>query len=235
MKEPFLIIPVLDLKGGHVVHGRAGDRASYRPIQSPLVSGSEPEAVLDALLALAPFSSVYIADLDAIEKAGDHRPAIARLARRHAALEFWVDAGVTSAAAARDLAEAGLRPVLGSESFTDRDVLGHAMARLGAEVCILSLDYRGDRFIGPAGLDRAPELWPTRTIAMTLSRVGAGSGPDFARIEALRKIASDRRLYAAGGVRGREDLERLSDMGVAGVLVASALHDGRLDPADLRS
>ena len=37
-----------------------------------------------------------------------------------------------------------------------------------------------------------------------------------------------KRLYAAGGVRGADDLRELRALGCAGVLVASALHDGRL-------
>jgi phosphoribosylformimino-5-aminoimidazole carboxamide ribotide isomerase len=49
----------------------------------------------------------------------------------------------------------------------------------------------------------------------------------------VKERAGARRLYAAGGVRGRHDLQVLRDAGIAGVLVASALHDGRLTSADL--
>ena len=77
----------------------------------------------------------------------------------------------------------------------------------------------------------APERWPERVIAMTLARVGAGAGPDLERLKALRVIAPGKRLYAAGGVRGPDDLRDLRALGCAGVLVASALHDGRLGAA----
>jgi len=40
-------------------------------------------------------------------------------------------------------------------------------------------------------------------------------------------------ISAGGGVRGVEDLSRLRDGGVQNVLVASALHDGRLTSGDL--
>src|SRR5579859_3993027 len=72
MPTPFAIIPVLDLKSGVVVHARAGDRANYRPIATPLAAGSAPADILAGLLALAPFRAVYIADLDAIEGGGGH-------------------------------------------------------------------------------------------------------------------------------------------------------------------
>ena len=36
---------------------------------------------------------------------------------------------------------------------------------------------------------------------MTLARVGGAAGPDFDRIGAVRAIAGERNVYAAGGVR----------------------------------
>ena len=42
-----------------------------------------------------------------------------------------------------------------------------------------------------------------------------------------------RRLYAAGGVRGLADLTGLAQVGAAGALVATALHDGSLSAADI--
>jgi phosphoribosylformimino-5-aminoimidazole carboxamide ribotide isomerase len=40
-------------------------------------------------------------------------------------------------------------------------------------------------------------------------------------------------VYAAGGVRDTRDLQALRDIGAAGVLVASALHNGRIAMQDL--
>lgn len=230
---PFAIVPVLDLKGGQVVHARAGERARYQPIQSMLAAGSEPRAVLDGLLSLAPFRRVYIADLDAIEGQGDHRPLIADLARRYRDVAFWLDGGFVGAAEAAAALAAGAMPVLGSESLPNEAALSDAVTRLGKANCVLSLDYRGERFVGPAAIETSPELWPDQIIAMTLARVGSGAGPDIARLAALQRTAGARQLFAAGGVRDVADLARLAAMGVAGALVASALHDGRLTAAAL--
>ena len=225
---PFAIVPVLDLKGGQVVHARAGERARYQPIRSPLAVGSEPAAVLDGLLSLAPFRRVYIADLDAIEGQGDHRAAVAELARRYRDVEFWLDGGFAGAADALAACAERVAPVLGSESLLDAAALDDAVRRLGRGNCVLSLDYRGERFVGPAAIETSAALWPDHVIAMTLSRVGSGAGPDTARLVALQKSAGSRQLFAAGGVRDVGDIERLAAMGVAGALVASALHGGRL-------
>ena len=60
------IVPVVDLKGGIVVHARRGQRAAYAPLRSPLVDGHEPVAVARALCAALRPHALYVADLDAI-------------------------------------------------------------------------------------------------------------------------------------------------------------------------
>src|SRR5689334_3753388 len=117
MAAAFSIIPVLDLKGGHVVHARAGDRANYQPIRSSLSQSSEAAAVVDALLALAPFRRFYLADLDAIAGTGEHRRLAAALAQRHRRTEFWIDCAVRTVADALALIAQGLVPICGSETL----------------------------------------------------------------------------------------------------------------------
>jgi phosphoribosylformimino-5-aminoimidazole carboxamide ribotide isomerase len=68
---------------------------------------------------------------------------------------------------------------------------------------------------------------------MTLARVGSGAGPDTARIAEVRARTAGRLIYAAGGVRDASDLGVLQQLGVAGALVATSLHDGRLSGADI--
>ncbi len=224
----FEIIPVIDLMGGVVVHARAGQRDRYRPLAgSRLCASPEPEAVVAGLLALHPFRKLYIADLDAIAKHGRHGQVIADLAARFPGLELWVDAGVADAAAVAAVERSGARAVIGSESQADASLLARP------ERTILSLDMRGAERLDPAGLFERPELWPDDLIVMTLARVGSGQGPDLDALGGVRQCALGRRIWAAGGVRGIDDLLQLRRIGCAGVLVATALHDGRLGPEEL--
>ncbi len=216
------LIPVIDLKGGLVVAARLGDRGTYAPIRSPLCSSAAPQAVVAALLELHPFTTVYIADLDAIGGGPGHLAILDDLQRRHPGLALWIDNGLSDLARVTGFA----RPVIGSESLAD---LGHFTAlRATLTDPILSLDYRGDQPLGPPGLHDRPDLWPLEVILMTLSRVGSGAGPDLARLAGLRRSAPALRVYAAGGVRGPGDLNRLRDLGIAGALVSTALHQGQL-------
>ena len=97
----------------------------------------------------------------------------------------------------------------------------------------LSLDFRGPSFQGPPALLDDTDCWPQTVIAMTLARVGSGAGPDLDRLGGVRDAAPGRKVYAAGGVRDIDDLITLKRAGIAGALVASCLHDGRLRGGDI--
>jgi len=220
------IVPVIDLRGGEVVRAVEGRRAAYRPIVTPLARTSAPRDVVAGFLRLHPFDAVYVADLDAIEGRGDHRAAVAELAEAFPDLRFWVDGGARDAGQARDwlaLEQADL--VIGSESLASAQALRDLA---GEPRLLLSLDFRGEEFLGPAELLDRPALWPRRVIVMTLARVGAMGGPDMERLRAVAARAPGRRLYAAGGLRDARDLAALGAVGAVGALVASALHNGTL-------
>ncbi|SFJ25655.1 HisA/HisF-related TIM barrel protein [Methylobacterium brachiatum] len=223
----FAVIPVLDLRGGRVVRARRGERSSYAPIETPLAKGSEPAAVARGLLAAWPARTLYVADLDAIiDAAAPDLATLDAIARACPGIGLWVDAGFAAFEGVAAFLAAGLgRPVIGSESQSDAGLV----ARLG-DRAVLSLDTRGTERLGPAALHDDPALWPPDVIAMTLARVGAGAGPDLEALQALR--TPGRRVYAAGGVRGPDDLRALREAGIAGALVASALHDGTLRYAE---
>jgi HisA/HisF family protein len=225
------VIPVLDLKEGVVVHARMGRRDQYRPIETPLASTSSPVDVARGLLAIHPFETFYIADLDAIENAGNNDAALTRLKTELPNLVFWVDNGVADLARANSWLDAGLgNLVLGSESQRD----GALVRRLSQDDrVILSLDYRGDEFLGPAALLSDAADWPRKIIAMTLARVGSANGPDLNRLAAIKAAAPDKLIYAAGGVRDPADLAALRRAGIEGALVASSLHNGKLTGAQL--
>ena len=226
-----LVIPVLDLMAERVVHARRGERSAYQPLQSKLTPSSDPVEVVGALLRLAPFSTLYVADLDAILRRGDHSETLARIQAAFPALELWIDAGFSEPAELAEWSRERRVPVIGSESVAS--VEAFAALRAAAADTILSLDTRGDQRLGPAALFDAPQLWPERVIVMTLDRVGAGQGPSLERLRQTLEQAPKKRIVAAGGVRHAHDLDRLEAMGVHAVLVASAIHDRALDRAAL--
>ena len=226
-------IPVIDLMGGEVVGARMGDRASYRPLESQLASTSDPVSVVRGLLAVYPFPTLYVADLDAIQSNGDNLPALRRIRAEFPTLQMWVDNGAADSAALEAFIGADLGvPVIGSESQRDSRLLAQ---HRGSRRIVLSLDFRDDAFQGPGEILAEPALWPRRIIVMTLARVGSGAGPDLGRFAEIRSIASGCEIYAAGGVRDAADLSALKAAGASGALIATALHERRIVRADLEA
>jgi phosphoribosylformimino-5-aminoimidazole carboxamide ribotide isomerase len=215
------IIPVVDVRGGVAVAAARGDRARYRPLESPLAATADPVAVALGLRTLFPFPTLYVADLEGIEGRGADRAVQRRLAEAWPGRELWIDDGST-----------GRDHVLGSESLVTLDDYARARDAAGPSAP-LSLDFRGDNFTGPPGLLDDPALWPVRVIVMTLARVGSGEGPDVARLTSIIARAGGRKVYAAGGVRHADDLRELRDLGAAGALVATALHNRQIQTGDL--
>lgn len=225
------VIPVIDIKNGQVVHAQGGRRVSYRPIETPLSPTSAPADVAAGLLRLAAFRQMYIADLDAIDGGAPNDAAIASIAQAAPEVELWVDNGIGDASIARAwLDRCRHCLVIGSESQHGQETINSL--RSDPRV-LLSLDFRGDIFQGPADLLASPQAWPTRIIVMTLARVGGAAGPDVERVSDVLARSDGRKIFGAGGVRNSNDLAVLAASGVAGVLVATALHTGDLSRADL--
>ncbi len=237
MTRTMQIVPVLDLKGGIVVHARRGERVDYAPLCSRLVEGCDPVAVARALCALCRTSSLYVADLDALAGAPADEATLEALA---SVAEPWVDAGATTPGAAAALHRAGVaRNVLGTESIGP-DALAESVSAAREPPRVLSVDLREDRLISPdpelAGRDPASAaplaraLGVRELLVIDLARVGTGSGPPLDAVADLAAALPGVAVYAGGGVRDDADLRALESAGAAGALVATALHEGRLTP-----
>ena len=226
-----LIIPVIDIRCGVAVRAVAGDRTHYRPIKSPLADSADPVAVARGYQSVFPFPTLYLADLDGIEGRGTNRDIHARVADAWNGGDIWLDDGGIDA----EPSHQRVRPVIGSETLL---AAGACQSVLGGKPInrtgILSLDFRGLTFLGPPELLAYPSTWPGAVIVMTLAKVGRGDGPDLKRVAAVAEMAGPtRRVFAAGGVRGIDDVRALRDAGASGVLVATALHEGKIKTGDL--
>ena len=214
------IIPVIDILRGQAVHALRGQRQNYQALCSSLCEGSEPDNIIQAFNKIYPFKTIYIADLDAIQNQANNWETIKALQQKYSDLIFWIDQGDTSPTDLRKVKN--IQQVVGSETGIGPDAL--LRLRRASTNIILSLDYQSDGLIGQPSLLGRPESWPEQVIVMSLGRVGTHQGPDYSRLKQVKTIAGDRRVYAAGGVRNSNDLARLERMGIAGALIASALH-----------
>ena len=214
--------------GGKAVLAKQGLRDRYKPLQTKFCSDSDPIAVLGAFLSLHPFKTIYIADLDSLMGHGNNLRIIANLTAKFPAVEFWIDQGLVDISAHVKYPNPQIVRVIGSESIDDQSLL--SLYERDKQDFILSLDFSAEGLLGPSTLSINADRWPRRLIIMSLAHVGSTRGPDWTRIKYYLNRRPPKSIYAAGGVRSEDDLDRLAGLGISGVLLASALHTGSLDP-----
>jgi phosphoribosylformimino-5-aminoimidazole carboxamide ribotide isomerase len=217
--------------GGKVVHARGGRRDHYLPLKSQLTSSVYPNAVIKQLLMWFPFTDLYIADLDAIETGKIDKAFYLQLQQLFPQLTIWLDIGIHNLddwLIWHDIPN--LKPILGSESLEDLVLL----KQLQPSEFILSLDFRQGNLLGKFDLLELSDLWPDTIIVMSLDSVGSDGGPDRQLLRKIQLLKPSAELVAAGGVRGKEDLTDLMETGIKGVLIASALHKGKLSVDTIR-
>jgi phosphoribosylformimino-5-aminoimidazole carboxamide ribotide isomerase len=242
---PIRVIPVLDLMAGKAVHARAGDRRTYPALSSRLVPGSDPIELASAYRDALGLTTLYLADLDAIEH---DRPDINTLARLgKLGLELWADAGARDVARLEMLVTAGVSSlILATESLPNPGLLSEAIRRFGAARVIFGLDLKdgqpmlaeGSRWVKRGALDlveTALSAGARRVLLLDVARVGSSRGVGtLALLETLRRRFGRIDVAVGGGVASLPDITAAADAGASAVLVGSALHDGRITGEDLR-
>lgn len=66
------------------------------------------------------------------------------------------------------------------------------------------------------------------------ARDGLMEGPNFDMYKSVRESNPELQLIASGGVRSVEDVRRLNDLGLFGVIMARSLYEDRIQMADLK-
>jgi len=232
------VIPVIDLLHGQVVHAVKGQRENYRPVQSVLCDTPDPLVVAKAFRDHLNLSEVYIADLDAIQNPHQtlHRKIIADLARQEL-LAIILDAGVSNIDTARELIDSGVcKVVIGSETLQTWEALQDIPAKINRDHLVFSLDLRAGKILSQCHVlsEMAPveaveylhSVGWREVILLDLERVGGGKGVETSLAAQVRAKLPDLRLLLGGGIANPEELIELESLGVAGVLIASALHRG---------
>ncbi len=242
----FDVIGVLDIRRGQAVHGVAGRRADYQPLRSVLHPTSNPIELARSFHDALTLRTLYVADLDAIE-GGDPQLAIYRRLSG-LLLQVWIDAGIrdaTSAGRLIDLDCPEITIVAGLETIGGPQELAAVLGRAGAERVVFSLDLDDGR---PRAAD--PNAWATadpfelargaiehgvrRLLILDLSRVGTGLGTGTADLMIrIRAACPGVDVFVGGGISRVEEIGRIRDAGSRGVLLGSALHDGRIGPREL--
>ena len=239
------ILPVVDLLGGKVVRAIRGDRANYRPLESPQIDEPTPECVGKFLRKQGKFREAYVADLDLIQGQAHNRDAWGDLVA--AGLTIWLDAGVTTVvqgialyAALRKLSRKN-RLIVGLETLTSIDTIRSLVEWIGEDHLVFSLDLRAGKPIhddeswaklSPAKIAGKVIAAGCRSvILLDLADVGTGNGlTTLPLLKRLSKKYPEVEWWIGGGARGPEDISAAEAAGATGCLVGSAIYDGKISP-----
>jgi phosphoribosylformimino-5-aminoimidazole carboxamide ribotide isomerase len=237
------VIPVIDVLNGVAVHGIRGERERYQTLKSTLCKSADPLDIALTFESLG-FSSLYLADLDAIlGKSANFN--IYRQIMTQNRLDLMVDAGTADITkASKVLATEVSKIVIGSETLGSLDFLGQAVKSFGEEKIVVSIDLKEGKLLSAseaiASMDAVSFAQELRKIGidqiilLDLDRVGTEHGINLALLRSvLEKTGVE--VLVGGGIRSLQELEQLRKLGVSGALVATILHNGKLTIDELKS
>lgn len=239
-----LLIPSVDLHGGHCVRLRQG--AFDAETRYDVSAG----ALLERYASFGA-SWLHVVDLDGARTGTlAHRDIVLALAARNR-LRLQVGGGLRSQAIIEDLLQNGVaRVVVGSAAIEQAAEVRRWFRHFGPDRICLALDVRETDSATPRVQTRGwvqgsgVSLWDavadyetvglTHVLCTDVARDGALGGPNLALYaEAIRrypKIA----WQASGGVRDSADLAALAQLGVSAAISGKALLENRLEPAELQ-
>jgi phosphoribosylformimino-5-aminoimidazole carboxamide ribotide isomerase len=139
------------------------------------------------------------------------------------------------------LLERGVVTVIaGLETTGGPDTLSDLLRRVTPPRLVFSLDLKAGRPLTEQSAWRSHDpfeiaaeaiaLGVERVLVLDLAQVGTGAGAGTGALcRQLRGTYPRLEITAGGGVHGIQDIATMRDAGADWLLIASALHDGRLD------
>jgi phosphoribosylformimino-5-aminoimidazole carboxamide ribotide isomerase len=239
-----LLIPSIDLRGGHCVRLLKGE------FHAETVYEVDPRALLDRY-ADAGVRWLHLVDLDG---ARDGTPGNRDLIRQMASqqrIRIQLGGGLRSRALIDEAMQAGVsRAVIGSAAVENPDLLRDCLTAYGADRLCLAIDVRVDETGVPRVRTRgwvkehALSLWELlesfsdtalrHVLCTDIERDGALGGPGFDLYAQAQKRFPAIAWQASGGVRSAADLQRLDSMGLAAAISGKALLEGRISMEELQ-
>jgi phosphoribosylformimino-5-aminoimidazole carboxamide ribotide isomerase len=223
-----MLIPSIDLMDGKIVQ---------------LVQGEKKKLEFDNfdywIERFAKYPMVQLIDLDAARGTGDNRALVREIAQR---LNCQVGGGIRSVEAAQELLRDGAkRVIIGSALLREGKIdAGYAEVLAGAvgpSKLVFALDSRGgtisihgwrkETSVTAFDMMAALEPFCESYLYTHIDTEGLMRGIPMDVVRGLR-LATSRKLIAAGGVTTQEEIDELDGMGVDAV-VGMALYSGRID------
>jgi len=235
------VIPSIAIRKGKVVKMRKGDPSSEKAYdENPLDLAKRFE---DHGIEV-----VHLVDLDGAGKGSPVNWFALEAISGHTDLKVDFTGGISTDGDISKAYEFGADYITAASiAVTDPELFASWIVSFGREKITLGADvvdmnsknllYRGWRAKSELSFIEHLEYFYTRGLkyvkSTDVSRDGVLEGPAFDFYQEIISSFPDICVLASGGVRGVDDIKRLNDMGVFGVIFGKAYYEGVLDLKDL--
>ncbi len=221
-----MIIPVIDIKNGIAVSGKSGNRETYTPLKTVFSNSYEPIAIARELKKSG-FSSVYIADLDAIEGNNSNLEIAIEI---NQIIPVMFDSGIRNYSEVQKIIGTVEKVIIATETIENFDDIELIFSSFPKQNLVLSIDVKDGNILSKhITIDFKDiiriiqEINPPEVILLDISRVGTENGVDHELIKSF--IGLDTDLILGGGIT-LQDIKDLHSLGIKYFLVGTALHSG---------
>jgi phosphoribosylformimino-5-aminoimidazole carboxamide ribotide isomerase len=231
----FTVYPAIDLRGGRCVRLKQGDFGRAREYDADPVERARDWESQGA-------QAIHVVDLDGAERGKPVQLELVRRIARAVSVPLQVGGGVRSIDDLRAARGVGAgRVVMGTAAVEDRDLRLRALEEAGDSL-LVAVDARDGvvathgwrRSSGFSVLDLSKELAVAGVASVLFTDVARDGMDAGVALEGTAAVAEIIPTVASGGVRGPEDVATLSSTpGVTGVVVGTALYEGKTTLRDL--
>lgn len=232
------IIPAIDLIEGKCVRLTQGDYG-----QKTIYNENPLEVAMQ--FQDAGLKRLHLVDLDGAKaKKVVNWKVLEKIATK-TSLHVDFGGGVQSDEDLKAVFESGAKQVTGGSIAVKKpELFLNWISVYGGEKIILGADAKKEK-VAVSGWEEGTEIWVydfvenyvdkgvKYTISTDVAKDGLLQGPSFDLYKNLQDKCPDLKIIASGGISGLEDVEKLAEMNIYGVIIGKAIYENRIKLSEL--
>ncbi|MFW9867734.1 MAG: 1-(5-phosphoribosyl)-5-[(5-phosphoribosylamino)methylideneamino]imidazole-4-carboxamide isomerase [Candidatus Thorarchaeota archaeon] len=228
------IIPAIDISNGKCVRLYKGGKGTEK------IYYEDPLDALEFWINNGA-KRLHIIDLDGAWGSDTNKKLLHDIIQKASSLiKIQVGGGIRSVDSAVKLINLGAdRIILGTLAINDQSKVKDLIELIGADKIIIAIDYRKEKVVvhgwtklsnkDPFSYGKEIERIGGKYILFSSTELdGTLAGPDFDRIKKMKQTLRKVSIYAAGGIRDMEDLKKLENIGIKGVIIGRAFYEQKI-------